>query len=215
MSKGLAFVNIDALFGIVRIDNVASIAKTEISSARQIIASMLTASTRAFDLVLAFSFLVASSFVGVVSAVVAQVADLAAVHAVAVGALEIREDVGAASRSVGAQSHIVFIASVSAVVLAVAHVVPRDALEVVALVLVHFVAREASAEVFGFVTSVAAVITAIAEVVVVDAKVIAALELVLGAVFAVGEPRLAAELVAEVETISFAIAAKFFFDTVS
>lgn len=67
----------------------------------------------------------AAQLVGAVPAVVAQVAQAAPLHALLVGALELRERL-AGARAAGAQRHVVLVRAVAAVVHAVAHLVPAQ-----------------------------------------------------------------------------------------
>ena len=89
---------------------------------------MLASAAPPLDLRVAGALRVAALLVAVVAAVVLAVADLVALDAAVVGALEVREDVGADLGAVGAEGVVVLVAAVAAVVYAVAHQEPRDAL---------------------------------------------------------------------------------------
>jgi hypothetical protein len=211
-----ALIHVDALFRVPFVDDVAAVAETKIAGAvGQIVATVLAASAGSLDLILTPAGLVAALLVGPVAAVVLQVTDLRPVDAVAVAALEVAEQVGAGSRPVGAEGHVVLVRPVAAVVLAVADVVPRNALEVVALELLDLVAGEVLAQLLRLVRLVAAVVLAVAEVVVVDADVILALVLVLGTVAAVGEPRRAVLFIGQVGAVAFAVALELGLDAVA
>ena len=104
-----ALVDVVALLGVLRIHHVALVTEAEVAAAGQVVAPVEAAPAGAVDLVLAFALLVTASLIGVVAAIVLQVADLVPLDAVAVGTLEVGEQVGAMRGPVGAQGHVVLV----------------------------------------------------------------------------------------------------------
>ena len=216
VTEGETLVDVDAFLRIVFVHHVTAIAEAKVAGAvGQVVAPVLTTSSSSFNFVFATSGLVTTLFVGPVSAVVLQVADLGAVDAVTVGALEVAEQVRARSGSVCAEGHVVLVRTVATVVFAVADVVPGNALEVIALELLDLVAGKVLAEFFRFVRVVAAIVLSVAKVSVVDADVVLALVLVFGAVSAVGISRRAILFVGQIRAIPFTVALQLGLDAVA
>lgn len=109
MAESGALIHIIAFFGVIRIHDVASVAKAQIASIVEVIAPVLTASTRAFDFFVARSDLVAASLISIVSTIIMQIANFAAIHAISIGALVIRKQVGARALTVSAKRHVIFV----------------------------------------------------------------------------------------------------------
>ena len=169
ISERLAFIHINALLGIIGVDDVASITKTQIASIRKIIAPVLAASASTFNFIIASALFMTASFVGLITTIVTEVTNLAAIDAIAIGTFEVTENVGAASRPIGTQGHVVLVRSVTTVIFAIANVVPRYAFEIVTLELMNVVAGEGPTKLLFLIASVPAVIPTVAKVIMINA----------------------------------------------
>lgn len=136
------FVNVQAFLWIFWIDHVSTIAQAEVSSVRKVVASMLATAACSRNLILAFPFLVAAPLIGVVSAIILEIANILAVDALLVYTFEIREYVRAGSRSVGTQGVVVLVGAISAVINAITDIISRNTLEIATLEFMDLVASE-------------------------------------------------------------------------
>ena len=215
ISESLAFIHINAFLGIIGVDDVASIAKTQIASIRKIIAPVLAASASTFNFIIASALFMAASFVGLITTIVTEVTNLAAIDAIAIGTFEVAENVGAASRPICAKGHIILVRSVAAIIFAIANVVPRDAFEIVTLELVNVVASEGPTKFFFLIASVPAIIPTIAKIIVIHAQVVVTFEFLFTAEFSVGVPWTTSNFIAQIQAIAFTITFQFGFDAMT
>ena len=215
ISESLAFIHVNALFRIVGINDVASIAQTQIASIRKIIAPVLAASSSTFDFIIASAFFMAASFIRLITTIVTEVANLATIDAIAIGTFEVAENVGAASRPISAKGHVVLVRSVATIIFAIANVIPRDAFEIVTLELVNVVASEGATKFFFLIASVPAIIPTIAQIIVIHAQVVVTFEFLFAAEFSVGVPWTTSNFIAQIQAIAFTITFQFGFDAMT
>lgn len=206
-----AFIDILANLWILFRGDITTIARTDVATARQILATVFTSAIAGFR---ARAGRMTAPFVRLVFTIVLQVANQFFWHAVAVGAGELLVGI-AGFGSLGAERHVIFVRAVLAVVVAVANLPTQNAPTVVAL---EPIATAAFIRAFFrfLVRIVTAIVDAVAAILDINTHVIVAFETFGWTVFSIWKTRWTVRFVGGIQVaVPFSIAAELLRDAMT
>ena len=109
-----------------------------------------------------------ASFVRLVTAIITEVANLATINAITISTFEVAENVGATSRPIGTQGHVVLVGPITTIIFAVANIIPRYTFEIGTLEFMNVVASEGPTKCLFFIAAISAIISSVAKIIMID-----------------------------------------------